>query len=162
MRLKLTGALVLKEAILSCPDGRGISSNTRYRHPGGSESMDRRESRPGLTLAIALKEPDPAEFLSALEYLAVPPGTSLVPLNKRPELVRLVVGLRGLYKQVTAEGFPDFSHRPTDRVTCLPCRPGAVASGLSRLCAIFGMRWPFSQEGSSQPARCGAKPGSAV
>ena len=104
MRLKLTGALVLKEAILSCPDGRGISSNTRYRHPGGSESMDRRESRPGLTLAIALKEPDPAEFLSALEYLAVPPGTSLVPLNKRPELVRLVVGLRGLYKQVTAEG----------------------------------------------------------
>ena len=29
MRLKLTGALVLKEAIVSCPDGRGISSNTR-------------------------------------------------------------------------------------------------------------------------------------
>ena len=28
MRLKLTGALVVKEAIVSCPDGRGISSNT--------------------------------------------------------------------------------------------------------------------------------------
>src|SRR5437016_13393229 len=28
MRLKLSGALVLKEALVSCPDGHGLSSNT--------------------------------------------------------------------------------------------------------------------------------------
>jgi len=28
MRLKLTGALVLKEAVVSCPGGHGLSSNT--------------------------------------------------------------------------------------------------------------------------------------
>ncbi len=27
-RLKLAGALVLKEAVVSCPDGHGLSSNT--------------------------------------------------------------------------------------------------------------------------------------
>ena len=28
MRLKLSGALVLKEALVSCPDGHGLSSTT--------------------------------------------------------------------------------------------------------------------------------------
>ena len=42
MRLKLTGALVLKEAILSCPDGRGISSNTRCRPPLKRDPLDGR------------------------------------------------------------------------------------------------------------------------